>query len=221
MLKYPCLVLDHDDTVVRSEATVNYPSFCAALEVLRPGQTIALNDFTQHCFSPGFQDLCYRYFGFSDAEMNIQFHMWLNYVRAHVPPAFDGMAELIRRQQAEGGLVCVVSHSMEENILRDYQTHFGTQPDAIFGWECGDGKRKPSPYPLDVIMERYGQNPNQLLMVDHLKPGLDMADSRGVDFAFAGWGRTNVPQVAEYMELHCKHCFYAVRELYDFLFAET
>ena len=24
MLKYPCLVLDHDDTVVQSEATVNY-----------------------------------------------------------------------------------------------------------------------------------------------------------------------------------------------------
>ena len=28
MLKYPCLVLDHDDTVVQSEATVNYPFFC-------------------------------------------------------------------------------------------------------------------------------------------------------------------------------------------------
>ena len=27
MLKYPCLVLDHDDTVVQSEATVNYPYF--------------------------------------------------------------------------------------------------------------------------------------------------------------------------------------------------
>jgi len=27
MLKNPCLVLDHDDTVVQSEATVNYPFF--------------------------------------------------------------------------------------------------------------------------------------------------------------------------------------------------
>ena len=31
MLKYPCLVLDHDDTVVQSEATVNYPFFCYIL----------------------------------------------------------------------------------------------------------------------------------------------------------------------------------------------
>ena len=27
MLKYPCLVLDHDDTVVQSEATIHYPCF--------------------------------------------------------------------------------------------------------------------------------------------------------------------------------------------------
>ena len=219
MLKYPCLILDHDDTVVRSEATVNYPAFCKALEVLRPGQTISLDEFTRRCFSPGFQELCYCHFAFSEEEMDIQFHLWLNYVRTHIPPAFDGMKEIILRQQAEGGLVCVVSHSMEENILRDYGAHFGTQPDAIFGWECGDGRRKPSPWPLDAIMERYGLKPNQLLMVDDLKPGLDMANARNADFAFAGWGRTNVPQVAEYMERHCKHCFYTVRELYNFLFA--
>ena len=35
MLNYRCLVLDHDDTVVRSEETVNYPSFLEALKVLR------------------------------------------------------------------------------------------------------------------------------------------------------------------------------------------
>lgn len=28
MLRYRCLVLDHDDTVVRSAETVNYPQFC-------------------------------------------------------------------------------------------------------------------------------------------------------------------------------------------------
>lgn len=34
-----CLVLDHDDTVVRSEETVNFPAFQAALQQLRPGGT--------------------------------------------------------------------------------------------------------------------------------------------------------------------------------------
>ena len=32
MLKFPCLVLDHDDTVVQSEATVNYPFFVEFLK---------------------------------------------------------------------------------------------------------------------------------------------------------------------------------------------
>ena len=41
MGKYPCLVLDHDDTLVQSESTVNYPAFLKALEALRPGHRIA------------------------------------------------------------------------------------------------------------------------------------------------------------------------------------
>ena len=50
MGKYPCLVLDHDDTLVQSESTVNYPAFLKALEVLRPGQTVSLRDFSLWTF---------------------------------------------------------------------------------------------------------------------------------------------------------------------------
>ena len=42
MLKYPCLVLDHDDTVVQSEATVNFPYFVYILDQFRPGTKITL-----------------------------------------------------------------------------------------------------------------------------------------------------------------------------------
>ena len=38
MLKYPCLVLDHDDTVVASEIAVNYPCFLEGLNKFRPGE---------------------------------------------------------------------------------------------------------------------------------------------------------------------------------------
>ena len=53
MLKYPCLVLDHDDTVVQSESTVNYPFFCYILDQYRPGTTITLEEYMRGCFSPG------------------------------------------------------------------------------------------------------------------------------------------------------------------------
>ena len=62
MLKYPCLVLDHDDTVVQSESTVNYPAFLKALDALRPGQTISLEDFSLWTFREGFSGMCTRHF---------------------------------------------------------------------------------------------------------------------------------------------------------------
>ena len=56
MLKYPCLVLDHDDTVVQSEATVNYPCFLLALEKFRPGEYMDYPEFVDWCFKYEFTD---------------------------------------------------------------------------------------------------------------------------------------------------------------------
>ena len=80
MLNYRCLVLDHDDTVVRSEETVNYPSFLEALKVLRPGRTITREEFTRWCFSPGFSALCSDYIGLTPEEIDVQYDMWRSYV---------------------------------------------------------------------------------------------------------------------------------------------
>ena len=49
MLKYPCLILDHDDTVVQSESTVNYPYFCYILDQFRPGEKISLKEYISGC----------------------------------------------------------------------------------------------------------------------------------------------------------------------------
>jgi len=45
-MRYKCLLLDHDDTVVNSTATIHYPAFLEALRLLRPGVTISLEDFS-------------------------------------------------------------------------------------------------------------------------------------------------------------------------------
>ena len=44
MLKYPCLVLDHDDTVVQTEKVLGYPYFCKILPDFRPDATISFSD---------------------------------------------------------------------------------------------------------------------------------------------------------------------------------
>ena len=45
MLKYRCLVLDHDDTVVQTMRTLSYPFWCLELEQFRPGTTMTLEDY--------------------------------------------------------------------------------------------------------------------------------------------------------------------------------
>lgn len=114
----------------------------------------------------------------------------------------------------------MVSMSGTENILRDYNTHFGIKPDAIYSWDLPEHLRKPSPYPLQHIMETYHLSPTQLLVVDDMKPGAVMAKSVGVPMAFAAWSRLDYPQIMNQMEQICDYTFRNTQELEKFLFRE-
>lgn len=217
MLNYRCLVLDHDDTVVRSEETVNYPSFLEAQKVLRPGRTITREEFTRWCFSPGFSTLCSDYIGLTPEEIDVQYDMWRSYVATHIPPPYDGLRPILTRWKQEGGLLCVSSHSARENILRDYRLHFGLEPDQIFDWDLGEDRRKPSPYALQEIMRLYDLRPDELLMVDDLKPGYDMAHACGVPFACAGWSHDD-PEIRAFLRRFSDFYLETVQALESLLF---
>ena len=218
MLKYPCLVLDHDDTVVQSETTINYPYFCYILDQYRPGATISLEDYIRGCYYPGFAGMCRERFQFTEQELIDEYTGWKEFIRTHIPTPFPGIDRIIRRQKEEGGILCVVSHSSEENITRDYRTHFGILPDNIFGWDYPEHQRKPSTYPLEQIMLKYNLRPNQLLVVDDLKPAWEMSKNAGVPIAFAGWSKQEVPQIMEEMTYLCNFSFSSTEELEKFLF---
>lgn len=218
MLKYPCLVLDHDDTVVQSEATVNYPFFVEFLKEYRPGASITLQEYISGCFQPGYVEMCKERFQFTDEELLIEYNGWKEYIRSHIPAPYPGIERIIRRQKAEGGIICVVSQSVQENIARDYDAHFGIQPDAIFGWDLKPGHRKPSPWALEQIMESYHLSPAELLVIDDMKAAVSMARSGGCEIAFAGWGRREFPQIFEEMSSCCDFAFDSTEKLHKFLF---
>ena len=88
MLKYPCLVLDHDDTVVQSEATINYPFFVYILDQYRPGATITLDEYVEGCCHLGFADMCRQWYGFSEQELVDEYAGWQEYIKTHVPDPF-------------------------------------------------------------------------------------------------------------------------------------
>lgn len=218
MLKYPCLVLDHDDTVVQSEATVNYPYFCYILDKFRPGTTISLSEYTHGCYSQGFVEMCKNNYQFTEQELAEEYRGWKDYILNHIPAPFNGIKEIIVRQKASGGLVCVVSHSTKETICRDYMTHFGFLPDQIYGWDMPEIQRKPNPFPLKDIMHSYNLSPSELLVVDDMKPAWEMARKVDVPIAFAAWGRLDCPQILQEMTSLCDFTFQTTKELYEFLF---
>ena len=218
MLKYPCLVLDHDDTVVQSEATVNYPYFCYILNEYRPGTTITFREYVDGCFYLGFSHMCRKWYGFTQQELVSEYEGWQAYIADHIPAPYPGIGEIIRRQKEAGGRICVVSHSCNANITRDYKTHFGILPDDIFGWDYPEELRKPSPYPLEQIMKKYGYAPRELLVVDDMKPAWEMAGKAGVPIAFAGWGRREYPQITAEMTKLCDFSFFSTKEFTNFLF---
>lgn len=217
MLKYKCLVLDHDDTTMDSTAHVHYPAFLEAMKVMRPGVWMSLDDYFRMNFAPGFHDYCVNTLHFTQTDFDLELKMWQSYVDTHIPQVYPGMAKIIRRQIAEGGFVCVASHSINKNILRDYRANGLPEPALIYGWELPLELRKPAPYSLERIMEKLELSPKDLLMVDDLKPGYDMAKSCGVDFAAACWAY-DVPEIKAFMRENCDLLFETPEQLEDYLF---
>lgn len=221
MLKFPCLVLDHDDTVVQSEATINYPFFVYILDQFRPGTTITLEEYVTGCCQYGFADMCRKWYGFTEQELADEYKGWQEYIRNHTPDPFPGINAIIRRHKQAGGILCVVSHSSDANILRDYRTHFGIIPDAIYSWDLPEHLRKPSTFPLEDIMNRYGFSPSQILVVDDMMPACEMAHNARVAIAFAAWGRKDYPDIAAQMRKSCTYSFETAADLEHFLFDEV
>lgn len=216
-LKYRCLILDHDDTVVKSTPDIHYPSFVEALTVLRPNmKTLSLEKFISYCFKPGFSELCKDILKFSEDEQKYQYKIWRSYTKRKVPDFYPGFSELIKEYKKSGGIICVVSHSESEQIVRDYMLNCNLTPDLIFGWELEEKQRKPNPYPIMEIMRRFNLDKEDILVVDDLKPGLDMARSCNITFASAGWSHV-IPEIKDYMKINSDYYFSTVDSLKKFI----
>ena len=216
-LKYRCLVLDHDDTVMDSTRLIHHPAFLVYLKEMRPGFTISLEDYFRINFHPGFLEYCEQTLHFTPAELDREMAVWKEYVATHVPRVFPGVREIMAEQLRRGGSIAVISHSLRENILRDYRENELPEPSMVFGWELPRERRKPSPFALDRLMAAMALEPEDMLVVDDLKPGYDMAKTRGVPFAAAGWAY-DIPEIRDFMRENSPLYFDTPEGLYRYLF---
>ena len=218
-IKYKCLVLDHDDTVVDSSASIHYPSFVEYLKVARPhlADKYTLEEYFEKNFEPGILELFTEEVGLSEEELKEEELFWREYVKNHIPNVYPGMREIIADFKALGGIVAVDSHSVTENIVRDYKANNLPEPHIIYGWDIPKEMRKPAPGTLFDLMKRFDLKPEEILVVDDLKPGYDMAKAAGVDIAAAAWAH-NVRGIREFMSKNCEYFCESVEELRKIIF---
>lgn len=213
-MKYKCLVLDHDDTMVKSTPFMHYPSFLETLNLLRPGMEISLEQFFEYGFEPGFFAMCTDIIGYNEEEMALQYEIWHKNIDHKTPDFFEQALKAVTDFKKQGGIVTVVSHSSVAMIKRHYEEKATFIPDMIFGY---DSKlMKPDPYPLIEIMKKYNLKPSELVVIDDLKPGFDMAKSMGVDFIWAGWTH-QIERLVTFMKENATKSLMTLEELHKFI----
>lgn len=218
-MKYKCLVLDHDDTTVASTAEIHFPCFMEYLKITRPHmlEKWDLQTYLIKNFHPGISSILRDDLKMDNEEIEREIGFWSSYVERHTPAAYPGISEIIAEFRARGGIIAVDSHSLIKYIKRDYEYNCLPMPDVIYSWDLPEEERKPSPHTLFDLMKRFNLSPDEILVVDDLKPGYDMARAAGVDFAAAGWAY-DVPEIEAFMRENCDYYLKNVEDLSKILF---
>jgi len=215
--RFGCLLLDHDDTTVRSTEAVHYPAHVESVQVLRPElRPCSLEEWFERNHQPGVS--AYLRSLFTPEQMPEEDAIW-----RRAPQFYEGMPETLAAYKAAGGKVAVVSHSPEDVIRRHYESHPLARsicPDLILGWDDDAERRKPSVWPALHAMERLGVSAADVLVLDDLSPGVQMAKKAGVHVAAAGWGHA-VPAIQGYMRANCSFYFRTVEEFSSFLLSSS
>lgn len=194
ILKRKALVLDHDDTVVASTVTVHYPAFVKAIKTLRPViEPISLHDFQTINLNPGLMDYYKIDLSMSPEEIDQEYRIWQDYIQDIVPEPYPHLHEILLEFVHEGGKIFVSSLNFKNIILRDYELHF---PDVeitdIFCRDQHEDLIKPNPQQLHHIMDVHGLKASEILVVDDLHYGLEMAQQAQVDFAYAQYSQVSL-----------------------------
>lgn len=216
-MKYKCLILDHDDTIVDSTRTVNFPAFMDTLKTLRPDVKMTCDDYFKYNYDPGFTALCFDVLKFTQEEMTFQEKNWQSYISHHAPLCFEGIHDLLWRYVNEGGKICVISHSMKHTIIRDYKNNDLPEPSIIYGWELPPEKRKPSIWPVESILKELNLNKDEVLLVDDLLPGIKMAKDAEIKSACAGWAH-DIKEIKEDIKKKCPYYLDTPKDLEKMIF---
>lgn len=217
-MRFQAIILDHDDTAVNSTAHIHYPAHVRSMATLRPDcPPVDLDTWFLKNFDPGIVGFLRDELGMDARELAVEETIWREAMASGTPAFFAGFLEALAAYRDLGGHVAVASHSDPAVIRRHYrESGMDLEADLVFGWDPDPARRKPDPYPVRAILGRLGLAPEEVLVVDDLKPGVDMAKSAGVAVAAAGWAHS-IPAIRSFMEANCVAYFEEVAEFGAFI----
>ena len=218
-MRYKCLITDHDDTLLDSTVEIHYPCMVECLDVLRPGTPLSFDDFAYYNFELGFHNYTTDILHLTPEEKVRQAAIWHEWMETHRATFFPHVKEFLTRFKEAGGILVVSTHNEEKHILMDFDHAGCPLPDAIYGWDLDEAKRKPSPYTIEQVEQRFGIDRSEMVMLDDMKIGLNMCRAAGVDFIFADWARKPAHLRREMREL-ADYTAESILDVEKILFAE-
>lgn len=91
-MRYPCLVLDHDDTLVRSTPEIHFPSFVETVRLLRPRiHRPTLGSSSPITSTPAFCPCAERLPVLPTRRWGLSQEIWKRYTQ-RVPDCYEGLS---------------------------------------------------------------------------------------------------------------------------------
>ena len=103
-LKYPCLILDHDNTVVRTSPDIQYPAFLHSLKCAGLDFSLSEREFLLIEYE-GLQSFIREHFHLTPKMFQKIDDGWFDYMSRHTAKIYDGMAEILQRHRAAGFII--------------------------------------------------------------------------------------------------------------------
>ena len=132
---------------------------------------------------------------------------------------FPGFIDFLKEFKRRGGIIEVVTFGREEAIYKHYKalTNDEIKPDIVFGWEKDKREQcKPYAYPVEEAMRRYNLNKEDVVVIDDMPAGIEMAHNAGVTVVGAMYGEGH-EVLEEDMKKICDRVFDKVEDFYDFV----
>ncbi|MFP4112593.1 MAG: HAD family hydrolase [Candidatus Woesearchaeota archaeon] len=216
------MLLDHDETTVDSTTSIHYPAHVETMRLLRPDcEPVTLDSWYNMNFHPGIMGFYKDILKLSPVELEEEFRIWRSYTEKIIPEFFDGIFDSLEEYKKKGGIIIINSHS-QKDIIEKHFKHYNKEHlvDHIFGWDHDENKRKPNKWIVDETQRLYNVSLDEILVIDDLKPGFDMAKSAGVEFAWSAWAH-NIPEIRKFMEQNADHVLEKVDDFKELILKEA